>query len=273
MNVEDHAFRDATDEKDRIIVDIRARLAAALAENSDLRALLTEARSHNPEKYRSSSDDSGTHGAELGGDLLPSPSSDSTRVAPSGEGSGQPMIREGWCPHCGITRIEDYSGVARNGGRAERAEAELAQRGHHETAKESSARRGVDAEFSPIAPSPKTAAKASGWRAGTTAGHRVGADGREASKVNEADVRGASRGQAIGCFKSPFRYQSGYVFDANNRMVADMPWSAVCRVRGWGRLQYRTDCDPEALQDMVGILIAEALTRLWDEEAPKGGGA
>lgn len=81
------------------------------------------------------------------------------------------------------------------------------------------------------------------------------------------DIRGAGRWQALACFEPPFRYQSGYVFDANNRMVADMPGSAVCRVRGWGRLQYRTECDPEALQDMVGILIAEALTRLWETEA------
>jgi hypothetical protein len=86
-----------------------AKLAAMLAENADLRALLLEARSRNPEHYRSSSDDSGTHGAETGGELLQPPSSDGTRVAPSGEGSGQPVIREGWCPHCGVTRIEDYS--------------------------------------------------------------------------------------------------------------------------------------------------------------------
>ena len=83
------------------------------------------------------------------------------------------------------------------------------------------------------------------------------------------DIHGALRGQAVACLAAPFRYQSGYVFDANNQMVADMPGSAVCRVRGWGRLQYRTDCDPEALQDMVGILIAEALTRLWEDEAAK----
>jgi hypothetical protein len=80
------------------------------------------------------------------------------------------------------------------------------------------------------------------------------------------DIRGASRGQALACLKPPFRYQAGYIFDANNQMVADMPGSAVCRVRGWGRLQYHTDCDPEALQDMVGILIAEALTQFWEAE-------
>lgn len=83
------------------------------------------------------------------------------------------------------------------------------------------------------------------------------------------DIRGASRSQALACFNPPFRYQSGYIFDADNNMMADMPGSAICRVRGWGRLQYRTDCDPEALQDMVGILIAEALTNLWNAEPRK----
>ena len=85
----------------------RADVAALRDENHDLRSLLKEARSHNPERYRSSSDDSGTHGAVVGASSAPS--SDWTRVAPSGEGSGQPTIREGWCPHCGTTRIEDYS--------------------------------------------------------------------------------------------------------------------------------------------------------------------
>jgi hypothetical protein len=91
------------------------------------------------------------------------------------------------------------------------------------------------------------------------------------------DPRGASRGQALGCYDPPFRYQLGYIFDAHGRMVADVPEKdqavlAVCRVRGWGRLQYRTDCDPGALQDMVGTLIAEALTQLWGaNKLPSGG--
>lgn len=86
------------------------------------------------------------------------------------------------------------------------------------------------------------------------------------------DIRGASRGQALACYVAPFHFRLGYIWDAKNRMVADVPTNeqdqglAVLRVRGWGRLQYRTDCDPEALQDMVGYLIAEALTRLWDAE-------
>src|SRR5574343_921446 len=67
-------------------------LASLRSENSDLRSLLAEARSHNPEKYRSSPDDSTSTGAEIVGVLLPSPSSGWTRVAPSGEGSGQPVV-------------------------------------------------------------------------------------------------------------------------------------------------------------------------------------
>ena len=78
------------------------------AENSDLRVLLDEARSHHPEKYRSSSDGGDDHASSL---------SEATRVAPSGEDSGQPVIREGWCPHCGKTRIEDYSAKAAWAGR------------------------------------------------------------------------------------------------------------------------------------------------------------
>lgn len=71
---------------------LRQRHAEVVAENGYLRALLDEARSHNPDKYRSSSDDSGTHGAEIGGELLPSPSSDWTRVAPSGKVRGNPSF-------------------------------------------------------------------------------------------------------------------------------------------------------------------------------------
>jgi hypothetical protein len=88
-------------------------------------------------------------------------------------------------------------------------------------------------------------------------------------------ITGASRGQALACYKPPFRFQTGYIFDAENRMVADVPEKdailAILRVRGWGRLQYRTDCDPEALQDMIGILIAEALTQFWERERQEHG--
>jgi hypothetical protein len=85
---------------------------------------------------------------------------------------------------------------------------------------------------------------------------------------------GASRAQALASYAAPFRYQLGYIFDAHGCMVADIPQKdqavlAILRVRGWGRLQYRTDCDPEALQDMIGHLIAEALTALWNLEASR----
>ena len=93
------------------------------------------------------------------------------------------------------------------------------------------------------------------------------------------EITGASRGQALACYRPPFRYRLGYIWDADNHMVADRldqgftacyeneAAVAALRVRGWGRLQYRKDCDPEALQDMIGTVIAEAMTRLWEAEA------
>ena len=92
-------------------------------------------------------------------------------------------------------------------------------------------------------------------------------------------ITGASRGQALASYRSPFYYRLGYIWDADNHMVGDRldqgftacPENesavAALRVRGWGRLQYRKDCDPAALQDMICTLIAEAITRLWEAEA------
>jgi hypothetical protein len=47
-------------------------------------------------------------------------------------------------------------------------------------------------------------------------------------------------------------------------MVADQ---TVLRVRGWGRMSYLAD--PEALQDAAGDLVAEAMTKFWEEELSK----
>lgn len=92
-------------------------------------------------------------------------------------------------------------------------------------------------------------------------------------------ITGASRGQALASYRPPFYYRLGYIWDADNHMVADRldqgftacqeneSAVAALRVRGWGRLQYRQDCDPAALQDMIGTLIAEAMTRFWAAEA------
>ena len=75
------------------------------------------------------------------------------------------------------------------------------------------------------------------------------------------------------CFKlysPPFNYHRGYIWDSKGEMVCDDGGAvdSIARIRGWGRLQYIQDgeFEPEELQDCVGELVAEALTKLWTEE-------
>jgi hypothetical protein len=69
---------------------------------------------------------------------------------------------------------------------------------------------------------------------------------------------------ALELYTPPFRYYRGYIFDANNNMIADNPCEdAVVRIRGWGRISYMPE--PEKLQDAVGELIAEALNEYYDK--------
>lgn len=43
------------------------------------------------------------------------------------------------------------------------------------------------------------------------------------------------RAAALALYKPPFRYECGYIWDANNEMVADDDRDAfVARIRGWG---------------------------------------
>lgn len=66
-------------------------------------------------------------------------------------------------------------------------------------------------------------------------------------------------------YRPPFRYERGYIFDANNEMVADSEGQDVAlRIRGWGRIGYMANA--EALQDRVGELIAQAITEFWERE-------
>lgn len=68
-------------------------------------------------------------------------------------------------------------------------------------------------------------------------------------------------------YTPPFRFEYGYIFDANGSMVADNKTDgedSALRVRGWGRIQYQEN--PEQLQDAVGELIAEALTEFWSKK-------
>jgi hypothetical protein len=64
-------------------------------------------------------------------------------------------------------------------------------------------------------------------------------------------------------YKPPFRYESGYIFDANGQMVSDDrgPEGSVQRIRGWGRISYMENA--AELQDAVGEVIAEILTKEW----------
>lgn len=76
------------------------------------------------------------------------------------------------------------------------------------------------------------------------------------------------KSKALTLYKAPFTYDNmgGYIWDAENEMVADTPeMTEVVRVRGWGRIQYMKDVNPEELQDQVGEMIAEALTDYWNK--------
>lgn len=78
------------------------------------------------------------------------------------------------------------------------------------------------------------------------------------------------RTRALKLYHAPFRYESGYIWDARKEMVADDHVEeafAMARVRGWGRIGYLEDAP--ALQDEVGKLIAEALTKFWQSEFQK----
>jgi len=76
----------------------------------------------------------------------------------------------------------------------------------------------------------------------------------------------ALRQRALALYKPLFTYSRGYVFDSCGEMVADevgdeVEAGAVLRVRGWGRIGRLAE--PEKLQDAVGVLIAEMLSRGW----------
>lgn len=73
------------------------------------------------------------------------------------------------------------------------------------------------------------------------------------------------RQRALDLYQAPFKLQGGYIWDANNKMVADeCGKDSIARIRGWGRIQSLPDAPN--LQDEVGKLIAELLTEHWNKE-------
>lgn len=76
----------------------------------------------------------------------------------------------------------------------------------------------------------------------------------------------AIRQVALDYLKPPFEFNRGYIFDAEGHMVADDgDWkNHVVRIRGWGAISYLES--PEQLQDMIGTLVAEALTEFWQRD-------
>lgn len=68
----------------------------------------------------------------------------------------------------------------------------------------------------------------------------------------------------------PFRYSYGYVWGSGgSEMFADRCGVAAdgsaTRIRGWGRLSYVTEVNPEQLQDELGHMYAQALTDYWEK--------
>lgn len=73
--------------------------------------------------------------------------------------------------------------------------------------------------------------------------------------------------RAIALYKPPFKFVLGYIFDAEDRVVADdheMPKEGISRIRGWGRISYLPDA--AALQDECGRIVAQALTEFWERQ-------
>lgn len=81
------------------------------------------------------------------------------------------------------------------------------------------------------------------------------------------------RRRAMALYRPPFSTEYGYIFDANAETVSDDQdpekderyRQVISHVRGWGRLAHMVN--PEALQDEVAAVIAEALTEFWARHA------
>lgn len=84
------------------------------------------------------------------------------------------------------------------------------------------------------------------------------------------------RARALALYTAPFRFKYGYIYDSQNKVVADnssgrdevvtshVDGNLLLRIRGWGRIQKFHD--PEQLQDCVGELMCEALNAYWEKQ-------
>jgi hypothetical protein len=90
------------------------------------------------------------------------------------------------------------------------------------------------------------------------------------------------RQRALALYTPPFRYHMGYIHDSLGHMVSDtrddekdedgerdLIARRIERVRGWGRMSYLVNA--EKLQDMVGTMMAEAMTLAWNGQLLKQG--
>ena len=69
--------------------------------------------------------------------------------------------------------------------------------------------------------------------------------------------------QALKLYRPPFRHECGYILDHDGHVAADES-GHVLRVRGWGRIS-QLSAQPREMQDAVGEMMAEALTKFWKE--------
>lgn len=86
---------------------------------------------------------------------------------------------------------------------------------------------------------------------------------------------GNKRAAAMAIYTPPFKYQHGYIFDAQQHMVADngpicdgpsVEGAVASRVRGWGRIGYMPNA--AELQDEVGQMMADALNAHYKAAPP-----
>lgn len=73
------------------------------------------------------------------------------------------------------------------------------------------------------------------------------------------------RSQAFALYTPPFKFVAGYIIDSKGNMMSDDggAMDRIARRRDWGRIQYMEN--PEAIQEVVGNMIAEALNEFWSK--------